>query len=133
MFVNQIVPVEIKDRICIHCEKKEEESDPTTYFIAEKGQGKTTETVHQAVFRRNSILSTEYDFFKSAGMSHITEAQEGEVAFFGLRDLFNPDFKKHFSGDSLNLCVDNGKAILEELLSGELGIPVNITFLALEA
>lgn len=133
MFINQIVPVEIRDRICIHCDKKDEELDPTTYFIAEKGQGKTTETVHQAVFRRNPILSTEYDFFKSAGMRHFTETHEGEVSFFGLRDIFNPEFKKSFSGETLNLCVDNGKAILEELLSSELGIPVNITFLALEA
>ena len=109
MLVNKIVPVETRDRICVHCERKENEEDPVTYLIAEKGQGKSTETIRQAVFRRNTILSSEYDFYRSAGMKHAEEALEGEVSYMGLRDIFNEDFK--LSGKTLELCVDNGKYI----------------------
>ena len=131
MLVNKIVPVETRDRICVHCERKENEEDPVTYLIAEKGQGKSTETIRQAVFRRNTILSSEYDFYRSAGMKHAEEALEGEVSYMGLRDIFNEDFK--LSGKTLELCVDNGKYILEELLSERFGVPVKIHFMSLEA
>ena len=131
LLINKIIPVETKDRICIHCDKKDDEEDPVTYLIAEKGQGKTTETIRQAVFRRNTILSNEYDFYRSAGIKHADEAEEGEVSYMGLRDVFNNDFK--LSGKSLELCVDNGKFILEELLSERFGMPVTIHFMSLEA
>lgn len=131
MLVNKIVPIETRDRICVHCERKENEEDPVTYLIAEKGQGKSTETIRQAVFRRNTILSSEYDFYRSAGMKHAEEALEGEVSYMGLRDIFNEDFK--LSGKTLELCVDNGKYILEELLSERFGVPVKIHFMSLEA
>lgn len=131
MLVNKIVPVETRDRICVHCDRKENEEDPVTYLIAEKGQGKSTETIRQAVFRRNTILSSEYDFYRSAGMKHAEEALEGEVSYMGLRDIFNEDFK--LSGKTLELCVDNGKYILEELLSERFGVPVKIHFMSLEA
>ena len=131
MLVNKIVPVETRDRICVHCERKENEEDPVTYLIAEKGQGKSTETIRQAVFRRNTILSSEYDFYRSAGMKHAEEALEGEVSYMGLRDIFNENFK--LSGKTLELCVDNGKYILEELLSERFGVPVKIHFMSLEA
>lgn len=131
MLVNKIVPIETRDRICVHCERKENEEDPVTYLIAEKGQGKSTETIRQAVFRRNIILSSEYDFYRSAGMKHAEEALEGEVSYMGLRDIFNENFK--LSGKTLELCVDNGKYILEELLSERFGVPVKIHFMSLEA
>ena len=131
MLVNKIVPVETRDRICVHCDRKENEEDPVVYLIAEKGQGKSTETIRQAVFRRNTILSSEYDFYRSAGMKHAEEALEGEVSYMGLRDIFNEDFK--LSGKTLELCVDNGKYILEELLSERFGVPVKIHFMSLEA
>ena len=65
MLVNQIVPVEMKERICIHCDRVTPDSDPMTYLIAGSKQGKSTETIRQAVFRRDIILSTEYDFYNS--------------------------------------------------------------------
>lgn len=131
MLVNKIVPIETRDRICVHCDRKENEEDPVTYLIAEKGQGKSTETIRQAVFRRNTILTSEYDFYRSAGMKHAEEALEGEVSYMGLRDIFNENFK--LSGKTLELCVDNGKYILEELLSERFGVPVKIHFMSLEA
>ena len=130
MLVNQIIPLDVKERICVHCNKSEN-GDPITYLIAEKGQGKTTETIRQAVFRRDTILSNEYDFYRSAGMKHADEATEMEVSFMGLRDIFNDEFK--LSGRTLNLCVDNARTILEELLTERFGIPVKIDFMALEA
>ena len=48
MYVNQIIPLELKERVCIHCAKKEGEDDPMTYLIAEAQKGKTTETIRQA-------------------------------------------------------------------------------------
>lgn len=131
MLVNKIVPMEMEERICVHCSRKDE-ADPMTYLIAAPRQGKTTETIRQAVFRRDTILSTEYDFYRSAGMKHASEAKETEVSYIGLRDLFNENFKLNERG-SLRLCVDNGKAILEELLTERFGIPVTIDFMSLEA
>ena len=94
MLVNQIVPVEMKERICVHCNKTSPEEDPMTYLIAGPRQGKSTETIRQAVFRRDVILSTEYDFFKSAGMKHASQASPGEVCHLGLRDIFSNEHKK---------------------------------------
>ena len=131
MFVNKIVPIETRDRICVHCEKHSDEEEPVTYLIAETGQGKSTETIRQAVFRRATILSSEYDFYRSAGMKHADEALEGEVSYMGLRDIFNKRFE--LSDKPLKLCVDNGKYILEELLTERFGVPVKIEFMALEA
>lgn len=121
--------MEIKERICVHCDKTAENEDPMTYLIAGKAQGKSTETIRQAVFRRNTILTTEYDFYRSAGMKHASEAAEGEVSYLGLRDIFANQltFNK-----PLNLCVDNGRTILEELLTERFGVPVKINFMSLE-
>lgn len=132
MLVNQIIPMEMKDRICVHCDRTSEHSDPMTYLIAGKGMGKTTETIRQAVFRRNTILSTEPDFYRSAGMKHANEAKGLEVSFISLHDIVDIDY--NLTGkETLELCVDNGREILEELLSLRFGIPVKINFMALEA
>lgn len=80
--------MEIKERLCVHCERTSPEEDPMTYLIAGPNQGKSTETIRQAVFRRDTILSTEYDFYKSAGMKHAADANPGEVSYLGLRDIF---------------------------------------------
>ena len=48
-----------------------------------------------------------------------------------LKDIFNEDFK--ISGRRLNLCVDNARTILEELLTERFGVPVVIDFMSLEA
>ena len=132
MLVNQIIPMEMKERICVHCDRdpNKPRQDPMTYLIAGAQKGKSTETIRQAVFRRATILSTEYDFYHSAGMKHASKAGPDEVSHIGLRDIFNPEFKVT---KPLRLCVDNGKAILEELLSERFGVPVTIEFMALEA
>lgn len=132
MLVNRIVPTEMQDRICVHCDRANDREDPMTYLIAGKGQGKSTETIRQAVFRRNTILSTEYDFYCSAGMKHASEAKEGEVSYMGLRDIFNKGLTFP-EGKTLYLCVDNGREILEELLSDRFNVPVKINFMSLEA
>lgn len=130
MLVNQIIPLDVRERVCVHCPKGDRE-DPVVYLIGEHGQGKTTETIRQAVFRRDTILSTEDDFYRSAGMKHASEAKETEVSYLGLKDIFNEDFK--ISGRRLNLCVDNARTILEELLTERFGVPVVIDFMSLEA
>ena len=139
MLVNQIIPMEMKERICIHCDKDNSSPnlDPVTYLIAAKGQGKSTETIRQAVFRRDIILSTEYEFFKSAGMKHACDANPGEVSHLGLRDIFNLDrgithLKQPHSG-AVHVCVDNARAMLEELLSARFSVPIKIDFMSLEA
>ena len=132
MLVNQIIPVEMKDRICVHCDRTSEHSDPMTYLIAGKGQGKTTETIRQAVFRRNTILSTEPDFYHSAGMKHANEAKGLEVSYISLHDIVNDNYNLT-NHKTLELCVDNGREILEELLALRFGIPVKINFMSLEA
>lgn len=128
--------MEMKERICIHCDKVSDE-DPMTYLIAGKRQGKSTETIRQAVFRRDTILSTEYDFYKVAGMKHASVAKPGEVSYLGLRDIFSNEeglmsLKDRRSG-AVHLCVDNGRTILEELLTERFGVPIKIDFMSLEA
>lgn len=130
MLVNKIIPIDVKERVCVHCHP-EGRPDPIVYLIAEPQQGKTTETIRQAVFRRDTILSTEDNFYKSAGMKHASEAGEVEVSYMGLNDIFNEDFK--IQGRTLNLCVDNARAVLESILSERFGVPVKIDFMALEA
>lgn len=136
MLVNKIVPVEIHDRICVHCDDTDEK-DPITYLIAEKGQGKTTETIRQAVFRRNIILSTEYEYYKTRGMKRVDEAAPGEICFMGLRDIFDENFQlTNVDGNEdqiVELCVDNGKTILEQLLSKRFNRKIKIKFMSLEA
>ena len=64
-------------------------------------------------------------------MKHANEAKETEVSYLGLKDIFNEDFK--ISGRRLNLCVDNARTILEELLTERFGVHVVIDFMSLEA
>lgn len=129
--------MEIKERLCVHCDRTSPEEDPMTYLIAGARQGKSTETIRQAVFRRDTILSTEYDFYKSAGMKHAADANPGEVSYLGLRDVFSDKkglmaLKNQRSG-AVHICVDNGRTILEELLTEHFGVPIKIDFMSLEA
>lgn len=129
MQVNKIVEVAIKDRVCIHCEDEAR----TTYLIAEPRQGKTTETVRQALFRRCHILSKEYDYFRSVGMKHASEAEGNEIGYLGIRDLLYSD-KNYFEGkQKLKICVDGAKGVLEELLTDRFGVPVEIQYMSIEA
>lgn len=126
----------MKERICVHCDRTDPQQDPMTYLIAGKSQGKTTETIRQAVFRRDIILSTEYDFYRSAGMHHASEAKPGEVCYLGLRDIFSDkNALQHLatSKGAVHICVDNGRTILEELLTERFDIPIKIDFMSLEA
>ena len=130
MDINKIVPIETRDRICIHCN----DGPKTTYLIAEPRQGKTTETIRQAVFRRCFILSKEYDYFRSVGMKHASEAENNEIGFMGIRDLLNPANKDMFKNkEKVRLCVDGAKGILEELLSLYFEVPVEIEYMSIEA
>lgn len=128
--------MEMKERICIHCDRTSPDEDPMTYLIAGPRQGKSTETIRQAVFRRDTILSTEYDFYKSAGMKHANEAKPGEVSYIGLRDIFTKYqglLLKSTRSGAVHLCVDNARTILEELLTDRFGVPIKIDFMSLEA
>lgn len=137
MLVNQIIPLEIKERICVHCKEKDNTEDPIVYLIGEKGQGKSTETIRQAVFRRDVILSSEYDFYRAAGMKHASEASLGEVCHLGLRDLLRNERSEinHLKAadGKVHICIDNGRTILEELLTSAFNIPIAIDFMSLEA
>lgn len=130
MEVNKIVPMEIRDRICIHCD----DTQRTTYLIAEPRQGKTTETIRQAVFRRCHILSKEYEYFHSVGMKHVSEVTNNEIGFMGVRDLLKPENKDLFKGkEKIRFCVDGAKGIMEELLSLFFETPVEIHYMSIEA
>ena len=127
MLVNQIIPIDAKERICVHAN-----GNTPTYLIAEQGQGKTTETIRQAVFRKATILSTEADFYRSCGMKHVSEGKAGEVTFLGLGDVFNLEFDIENRPKRIHFCIDNAKTILEELLSERFGIEAVIDFMSLE-
>ena len=130
MEVNKIVPIETRDRICVHCN----DNLKTTYLIAKPRQGKTTETVRQAIFRRCHILSKEYDYFKSLGMKHISETEGLEIGFMGIRDFLNPEAKDMFKGKAkLKLCIDGAKGIMEDLISLYFEVPVEIQYMSIEA
>lgn len=130
MQTNKIVPIETRDRICVHCD----DDVKTTYLIAEPRQGKTTETVRQAIFRRCHILSKEYDYFKSLGMKHVSETDGLEIGFMGIRDLLIPEQKNMFKDKGkIKLCVDGAKGILEDLLSLYFEVPVEIQYMSIEA
>lgn len=129
MEINEIIPIEKRSRLCVHCDDEHK----TTYLIAEPRMGKTTETIRQAVFRRCHILSKEYDYFRSVGIKHASEVKENEIGFLGIRDLIYSD-KNYFEGkQKLNLCVDGAKGILEDLLSERFGVPVEIQYMSIEA
>ena len=130
MEINEIVPLEKRNRLCVHCD----DAVRTTYLIAEPRQGKTTETVRQAIFRRCHILSKEYDYFKSLGMKHITETKDLEIGFMGIRDFLNPEQKDMFKDKKkVKLCVDGAKGILEDLLSLYFEVPIEIEYMSIEA
>lgn len=131
MLVNQISPIDIKERICIHGAPTQDGREPIGYLIAERGQGKSTETLRQAAFRGDSILSTEYDFYRSLGLKHYNVAKEGELAYFGVRDLINKTLAAKEQKE-VHLCVDNAKLVLEFLLSEYLDTNVVIDFMSLE-
>lgn len=131
MLVNQITPIDIRERVCIHGHKTQEGHEPVGYLIAEQGQGKSTETLRQAAFRGDTILSTEYDFYRSLGLKHYNVAKDGELSYFGIRDLINKTLSPKGQED-IHLCVDNAKAVLEFLLSEYLDTNVTIDFMSLE-
>ena len=131
MLVNQITPIDIKERVCIHGSKTEEGHEPVGYLVAERGQGKSTETLRQAAFRGDAILSTEYDFYRSLGLKHYNVAKDGELSYFGIRDLINKTLSSKGQKD-IHLCVDNAKTVLEFLLSEYLDANVTIDFMSLE-
>ena len=127
MLVNKIIPMEVKERVCVHAQ-----NNTPTYLLAEKGQGKTTETIRQAVFRKATILSTEADFYRSCGMKHVSEAKQGEVSFLGLGDVFNEEFKLNTQEREIHVCIDNAKKIIEELLSERFGVDIVVDFMSIE-
>lgn len=131
MLVNQISPIDIKERICVHGAPTQDGHEPVGYLIAERGQGKSTETLRQAAFRGDTILSTEYDFYRSLGLKHYNVAKEGELAYFGVRDLINKTLAAKEQKE-VHLCVDNAKCVLEFLLSEYLDTNVVIDFMSLE-
>ena len=131
MLVNQITTIDIKERVCIHGSKTQEEHEPVGYLIAERGQGKSTETLRQAAFRGDTILSTEYDFYRSLGLKHHNVAKDGELSYFGIRDLINKTLSSKGQKE-VHLCVDNAKTVLEFLLSEYLDANVTIDFMSLE-
>ena len=131
MLVNQITPIDIRERVCIHGHKTQEGHEPVGYLVAERGQGKSTETLRQAAFRGDTILSTEYDFYRSLGLKHYNVAKDGELSYFGIRDLINKTLSPKGQED-IHLCVDNAKAVLEFLLSEYLDTNVTIDFMSLE-
>lgn len=126
MLVNEIKPVPVEARLCVHCE----DENKTIYLIAGPQQGKTTETVRQAVFRKATILSTDSDHYRSCGMKHLTEARPGEVSYIGLAGLIADDFT--IDQPEVHMCIDNAKAILEQLLSERFKTKVIIDFMSLE-
>ena len=131
MLVNQITPIDIKERVCIHGHKNQEGHESFGYLVAERGQGKSTETLRQAAFRGDTILSTEYDFYRSLGLKHYNVAKDGELSYFGIRDLINKTLSPKGQED-IHLCVDNAKTVLEFLLSEYLDANVTIDFMSLE-
>lgn len=68
-------------------------------------------------------------------MKHVTEAKTGEVCYMGLRDIFNLEtsLKRDTRSGAIHICVDNGRAILEEVLTARFGVPIKIDFMSLEA
>ena len=129
METNKIVPIESKNRICVHCDDEYK----TTYLIAEPQQGKTSETVRQAVFRRNIILSEDYSYFKSLGMKHAKDTKDGEIGYMGIRDLLYKEHDYFADKPALHLSVDGAKGILEKVLSEMFKTKVIIEFMAIEA
>ena len=126
MLINEIKPIPVEARLCVHCE----DDNKTIYLIAGPQQGKTTEAVRQAVFRRATILSTESEHYRSCGMKHLTEAKPGEVSYIGLAGLLADDFT--IPQKEVHMCIDNAKTILEELLSERFKTKVIIDFMSLE-
>ena len=131
MLVNQITPIDIRERVCIHGHKTQEGHEPVGYLVAERGQGKSTETLRQAAFRGDTILSTEYDFYRSLGLKHYNVAKDGELSYFGIQDLINKTLSSKGQKE-VHLCVDNAKTVLEFLLSEYLDANVTVDFMSLE-
>lgn len=129
MEINEIIPIEKRSRLCVHCDDEHK----TTYLIAEPRMGKTTECIRQAVFRRCHILSKEFGFFKSVGMKHASETKNDEIGYLTIYDLLYGE-KNNFEGKTkLNLCIDGAKGILEDLLTEKFGIPIEIQYMSIEA
>lgn len=116
------------------------QSETISYYIAEHGIGKTLETIRQAISRDDLIVAPWESPYKQYGFSEFEKEgkQKYKVTYMSLAQLRNiktpiaPEgtyTEKH----PLQISVDEGKVMLEELLRERLGVPVKINFMSLDA
>lgn len=110
-----------------------------SYFISEHGEGKTAETLRQAIYRGNVIVTPwekpyeQYGFNRFCDnaikrdnkITYLTLHQMGEINEEGLEERYN-------ELRPLEICVDEGRILLQELLREKIGVPVKVNFMALD-
>lgn len=109
-----------------------------SYFVSERGEGKTAETLRQAISRCNVIVCPYKEPYRTYGfqefskiphrdykITYLDVAQMDEIDSSTLEDQYTEDHP-------LEICVDEGRLVLEELLREKLGVPVKINFMSLD-
>lgn len=131
MIINKSEPIDLKGRVFINTKN----NSNLTYMIAEHGQGKSSETVRQAAVRQGVILSPTNQPYKNYGVMHGDDMKERlGVRYITLYDLFQGNQYELPEGPDgyVHICVDEGRLILEELLSQTLDMSVKIDFMTLD-
>lgn len=113
-------------------------ADNLSYFISERGEGKTAETLRQAISRCNVIVCPYEEPYKTYGFQEFCKVphRDYKITYLDVAQmdrLNDPTLGYHYTEKyPLEICVDEGRLVLEELLREKLGVPVKINFMSLD-
>lgn len=113
-------------------------ADNLSYFISERGEGKTAETLRQAISRCNVIVCPYEEPYKNYGFQEFCKVphRDYKITYLDVAQmdrLNDPTLEDQYTEDyPLEICVDEGRLVLEELLREKLGVPVRINFMSLD-
>lgn len=132
MLINKTQSISTKED-CIFVQS--EHKSKLTYMIAERGKGKSSETMRQAAIKQGVVLSPTNLPYKNYGVIHGDDMPEHTgVRYITLYDLFQGNQYDLPTGPDgyVHVCVDEGRLILEELLSQTLDMSIKIDFMTLD-
>lgn len=132
MLIQQSKPVEKDTQLYIN-------GNNISYYISEHGEGKTAETLRQAIYRGNVIVAPWEKPYKQYGFNRFCDnaiKRNNKITYLTLHQMEEINREgleeKYSEIHPLEICVDEGRILLQELLREKIGVPVKVNFMALD-
>ena len=132
MLIQQSKPAEKDTQLYIN-------GNNMSYFISEHGEGRTAETLRQAIYRGNVIVAPWEKPYEQYGFNRFCDnvaKQDYKITYLTLHQMEKISEEgleeKYSENHPLEVCVDEGRILLQELLREKIGVPVKVNFMALD-